>query len=146
MNLFWWKIFAILQKILLEKNNSVTNSLLFWKIEQPKNLKSNFFCQNTWLSSELLKHYCFTDYLFIYLFFPPLIFQAYLGRLVGGSNPVNCSSQAKPSQAKQHSFATASNEVCGCTVAAIAPVARKKRAAHGCSTGFACASETRRRG
>jgi hypothetical protein len=33
MNFFWWKIFAILQKILLEKNNSVTNSLLFWKIE-----------------------------------------------------------------------------------------------------------------
>ncbi len=55
-----------------------------------------------------------------------------MGRLEGGSNSVNCRSQAKPSQAKQQISATASNEVCGCTVTAIAPVARKKRAAHVC--------------
>jgi hypothetical protein len=45
MNFFWWKAFAILQKILLERNNCVTNSLLFWKIESPKKIKIKKNCQ-----------------------------------------------------------------------------------------------------
>ncbi len=142
MNLFLWKNFAILQKILLEKNNSVTNSLLFWKIESPKKI-----CQKAWLSSELLKHYCFTDYLFIYLFFPPLVFQAYLGRLVGGSNPVNCSSQAKPSQAAELCYCKQrSLQLHCCCHRSCCPQETSCAWLCCCRTSFASVSETRRRG